>query len=96
LNITVADKSSFNLKLKKMEEINKVLEALENGDEKLLLSDVISSKTDTVDFLKETFYQGWLKSHEEFNAEIEYGNLENAKERLDKMFHEWFDEFYYL
>ena len=65
-------------------------------DKKLHISDVISSKTDTIDFLKETFYQGWLKSHGDFNAEFLYGNLENAKERLDKMFHEWFDKFYYL
>ena len=69
---------------------------LNDIDKKLHISDVISSKTDIVDFLKETFYQGWLKSHQDFNAEIEYGNLENSKERLDKMFHEWFDKFYYI
>lgn len=78
-----------------MEEVNKNLE-LDKTDKKLHISDVISSKTDTINFLKETFYQGWLKSHEDFNAEFLYGNLENAKERLDKMFHEWFDKFYYL
>lgn len=67
-----------------------------NENSELNISDVISSKTDTIDFLKETFYQGWLKSHETFNAEIEYDNLENSRGRLDKMFHEWFDKFYYL
>jgi hypothetical protein len=71
-------------------------ENVDNTDKKLHISDVISSKTDTIKFLKETFYQGWLQSQEDFNSEIEYGNLDKAKERIDKMFDEWFDKFYYL
>ena len=77
--------------------MNKEEQNLNNVERpKLGISDVISSKTDTMKFLKETFYQGWLQSQEDFNAEIEYGNLDEAKKRLDKMFDEWFDKFYYL
>ena len=58
MNLTVTDICSFNTKFNKMEEDKKLKQNLDNSNEKLHISDVISSKTTDWDDIFQNVSEG--------------------------------------